>query len=265
MSSAPPTRRLFLTLPLALLLSPIARALGDEGTRRMTYQTEANILYGALRYRLTGAVEERVDRASGRYEVRVDGQGTSFANRGESRGILRGGRWAPLRSASWVKIAGREGRTEIVYDPERRTAHYRSRSETFFLGRFRVADDVVPVPAGIHVDDTMSAFLNHADGYWLPAANGALETRIVRRRRDPREGIDETSGTYRAEIVPVVLRLADDRASGRRTAYIDLTHFSAWAQADTPAQIVFGADGRPERITAKLMFGTSITVRFQPA
>ena len=78
------------------------------------------MLYGALRFRLAGSIDERVDREAGRYEVRIEGQGTSFSNRGESSGVLRDGRWAPLHSASWVKIAGREGRSEIAYDYERR-------------------------------------------------------------------------------------------------------------------------------------------------
>jgi hypothetical protein len=265
MSSVRLARRHFLTLPLALLLGPLARALADEVARRTAYETEVSILYGTLRYRMAGAIDERVDRVAGRYDVRVDGQGTSFSHHGESSGVLREGRWTPLRSASWVKIAGREGRADIAYDHERRIAHYRSRSETFFLGRLRVSDDLVALPPGVHIDDTVSASLNHADGYWLPGAGGTLETHMVRRRLEPREAVAETSESQRAEIVPVVLRLVGDQTGGRRTALFDLTRFSTWALADRPAQIVFGADGRLERVTAPLMFGTSLTVRFQLA
>ena len=265
MSSGSLTRRHFLTLPLALLLAPVARALGEGGARRTSYDAEASVLYGALRFRLAGSIDERVDRAAGRYDVRIEGQGTSFSNRGESSGMLREGRWAPLHSASWVKIAGREGRSEIAYDYERRVAQYRSRSETFFLGRVRAVDDVVPLPPGVHVDDTMSAFLNHADGYWRPGPSGALETRVVRRQREPREGVEETAGTVRAEIVPVTLNLDGEQAGGVRTVSLDITRFSAWALADQPARIVFGPDGRPQQLTSRLMFGTSLTVRFLSA
>ena len=169
-----------------------------------------------------------------------------------------------LHSASWVKIAGREGRSELAYDYERRLVQYRSRSETFFLGRVRAVDDVVSLPPGLHVDDTMSAFLNHADGYWRPGPGGTLETRVVRRQREPREAVEETAGTVRAEIVPVTLNLEGEQASGVRTASLDITRFSAWALADQPARIVFGPDGRPQQLTSRLMFGTSLTVRFLP-
>jgi hypothetical protein len=206
-----------------------------------------------------------VEPAAGRYEVRVDGQGTTFANHAESTGVLRDGRWTPMQSRSWVKIAGREGRTEVAYDYERRLVQYRSRSETFFLGRVRLVDDIVPLPPGEHVDDTMSAVLNHADGYWQPGSDGVLRTRMVRRQRDPREATHEASGTHRAELIPVTLKLDGEGSGGTRTAFFDLTHFSAWAIAGKPAKIVFGPDGRPKEVTSRLMFGTSLTVRFQPA
>src|SRR5262245_41478957 len=141
MSSASLSRRHFLTLPLALLLAPVSSALADGGTRRTGYEAEASLLFGALRFRLAGSIDERVDREAGTYDVRMEGQGTGFSNRGESSGVLREGRWAPLRTASWVKVASREGRTDIAYDYERRLVQYRSRSETFFLGRVRRSEE----------------------------------------------------------------------------------------------------------------------------
>ena len=192
----------------------------------------------------------------------MEGRGSGVENRGEASGILREGRWVPLLSKSWVRIAGREGRTDIGYDHERRVAQYRSRSETFFLGRLRVVDDVVAFPAGTHVDDTVSAILNHADGHWLPEPGGVLETRMVRRRRAAREGSEETHGEYRAEIVPVTLKLVPGPGGGKRMALFDLTGFSSWAVADRPAEIVFEAGGRPEVVTARLMYGTTFTIRF---
>ena len=262
MSSAPLTRRHFLTLPVALLLASAMPARGDGVARRTPYEAEARVLFGTLRFRLAGHIDERVDRETGWYEVRMEGEGTAFANRGESSGVLRDGRWAPLRTASWVKVAGRESRSEIAYDYERRQVQYRSRSETFFLGRVRVVDDVVALPPGVHVDDTMSAFLNHADGYWRPGPGGTMETRVVRRQREPREAVEEATGTVKAEIIPVVLHVDGEQAGVVRSASLDISRFSTWALPDEPARIVFGPDGRPQQLSSKLMFGSSLTVRF---
>src|SRR5262245_62925186 len=109
MSSTPLSRRRFLTLPLALLLAPVSRALADADGRRTTYAADAKLLYGALRYRVAGSIDERVDRAAGRYEVKMEGQGTAFANRAEASGALVDGRWAPVQNRSGGKIGGREG------------------------------------------------------------------------------------------------------------------------------------------------------------
>jgi hypothetical protein len=243
-------------------LQPVAAALAKVDSGRLGYECEVGVFHNALRYRMTGTIDERVDQVEGRYQVRIEGQGSGVANHAEASGMLRDGRWVPLLGKSWAKIAGREGRAEISYDHQRRVAHYHSRSETFFLGRLRVVDDVVAFPPGAHVDDTVSAILNHADGYWRPAPGGVLETRMVRRRRAPREGREETSGEYRAEIVPLVLTLLPGLVDGRRTALVDLTGFSTWALPDRPARIVLEPDGRPAVVTGRLMYGTSFTIRF---
>jgi hypothetical protein len=265
MSSTRSTRRHFLTLALVPLLLPCARALGDVAGRRSTYESEATILYGALRFRVAGTIDERVDRAAGRYEVKMEGQGTGFANRAESSGVLRDGRWVPLHGASWVRIASREGKADVAYDHERRLVQYRAQSETFFLGRLRTVDDVVAIPPGEHVDDTMSAVLNYADGQWQPGPDGVLRTRAVRRRQDPKEATEETGGTHRAELVKVALTLDPEQPDGLRAGYFDLTNFSSWAVAGKPAKVIFGPDGRPQQVTASLMFGTSLSIRFLPA
>jgi hypothetical protein len=262
MLSSRTTRRTFLALPLALVLAPAARALAQDQKRRSDYEVEIGILYNALRYRVAGTLDERVDRAGGRYEMRQEATGTGIASRSESYGVMRGGRWVPVHTASWVRITGREGFTDVSYDYDRQVVHYKSRSETFFLGRLRVVDDLVAIPPGIQLDDTVSAVLNHADGRWLAEPSGALEMRMVRRRRDRREATEEVPGTYRAEIVPVTLKVVPGPADGKRTALVDLTGFSAWALADQPARMVFTADGRPESITARLMYGTTLSVRF---
>src|SRR5262245_16080076 len=103
MSSAPLSRRRFLTLSLALLLAPSARAGAAVEVRRLRYECDVRVLYGALRYRLSGGIEERVDAARGEYQVTIAGEGKGFANRGQSRGVFRNGRWVPLASESWVK------------------------------------------------------------------------------------------------------------------------------------------------------------------
>jgi hypothetical protein len=265
------SRRHLLTLAMAFALAPRPGAAGagaaaaDSQSRRIGYEAEVAAFYAALHFRLTGVIDERVDRVGGHYAVTYEGEGSRLASRGETTGMLRDGRWLPLRTRSWVHIAGREGHLDVGYDYERRLVHYRARSETFFLGRLRVVDDTLPLPPRVHIDDTMSAFLNLADGRWRPGPGGALETRMVRRRRARREGFVEASGEFRAEIVPVFLRFEGDRASGRQTALVDLTGFSSWAQQDEPAQIVLGADGRPELITSRLMYGTTFTIRFLPA
>jgi hypothetical protein len=263
------SRRHLLTLALTFALAPRQGAAGasaaDSPARRIAYEAEVAALYATLRFRVTGVIDERVDRAGGQYAVGHEGEGTGLSSRGETTGLLREGRWLPLRTQSWVKVAGREGRVDVAYDYERRLVQYRSRSETFFRGRLRVVDDTLPLPSGVHVDDSMSALLNLAHGHWRPGPSGALETRIVRRRRDRREGLVEAAGEFRAEIAPISLRLEGDRASGRQTAFVDLTGLSAWAQPGQPAQIVLGADGRPEVITSRLMYGTTFTIRFLPA
>lgn len=264
-------RRQFLTLgvagaigalvPLGAGTRATAAPAGAGETRKSTYEVAAAILYGALRYRAAGTIEEHVDRGAGRYEVKIAGQGTGLANRSEAAGVRQGERWVPVRSASRVSVAGREGRSRIAYDYERRAVAYQARSETFFLGRVRTVDDVVPIPAGVHVDDVVSALLNLGDGVWRPEA-GALQTRMVRRQRVADDGPAEVDRTFRAEIVPVRLAVAPAPGGGRTEALFDLHHFSTWALPRHPARLVFGPEGRPELITARLMFGTSLTIRF---
>ena len=89
-------------------------------------------------------------------------------------------------------------------------------------------------------------------------------TRVVRRQRIPGERPDDAERRYRAELVPFELRVASE-ANGRATALLDMTRFSSWAREEEPARIVFGADRRPESITATLILGTSLAIKFGPA
>ena len=141
MSIEPVNRRDFLTLALALLFAP-TRLAAEQGT----FAADVGILYQMLTFQLKGDVQESIDRGAGRYDVRIAGQGTGIANRIESSGVLRDGRWVPLRGASWFQVRGRESRTQISYDHDRRLVEYHARGETFFLRKLRVVDDVVTVP-----------------------------------------------------------------------------------------------------------------------
>jgi hypothetical protein len=207
-------------------------------------------------------MDEVVDRAAGRYDVTISGEGTQIANRIQSQGVLREGRWAPVRTTSWFQVVGRESRTTLAYDYAAGTAEYRFRGETFLLRRLRVAEDTLPL-SGEHVDDAISAILNYADGRWPAGADGRFRTRLIRRRRPANEGPDDVDKVYGAEFIPFVLKVDVDAETGKPTALFDLSGFSSWARQDRPARIVFGADRRPELIASSLILGTSITIRLR--
>jgi len=231
--------------------------------RRRTYTAEVGILYGLLTFRLDGALSEAIDRVAGHYRVTVVGEGDGIANRLESRGFLQDGRWAPLEGRSWFSVKGRESRTELRYDWTRRTVEYRFRGETFFLRRSRVAEDLVRVPEGLHVDDSISATLNYADGVWPARADGSYETHVVRRKRAEDEGPDDVQQVYRAELAPFALKVDPDPVSGKPTARFDLTYFSSWAKKGEPAHVTFGRDRRPELMSMPLILGSSVKVELR--
>jgi hypothetical protein len=257
------SRRQFLTLALLSLLSPPTPARAEAAHRQGVLDVAVGLLYSALTLGLQGTIEEAVDQRAGRYEVTASGQGRGLASRLHSQGIERAGRWAHVRATGWFQIAGREARTELTYDYERRRVHYQFRGETFFLRRLRVADDTMMIPAGIHLDDVMSAILNYAEGRWPVAPDGAYRTSIVRRRRPENEGPDEIQQSYQAEITPLALRVAVDPQTGKPVATFDLTPLSSWARAGQPARIVFGVDRRPETVSASLILGTSVNIRLR--
>jgi hypothetical protein len=256
------SRRAFLGTALAWVIGRPGRAAGEVDARKGSFAARASILYGAFRFEESGVIDERIDRVGESYEVRISGRGHEMTTDIESTGTLRDGRWAPLRFTDRFVVYGRESRLEITYDYARRAIQYHGRSETFLLRRIRTTDDTVAVPAGMHVDDVVSATLNHAEGRWAPEADGRLATHVVRRRRSPGERPDDAERRYRAEIVPFALQVGTD-AGGRAMAALDLTRFSSWAREDEPARIVFGTNRRPETITATLMLGTSLTIRIE--
>jgi hypothetical protein len=218
-----------------------------------------DLLFGVFRLEQAGTIDETIDRRRGRYEVRIDGQGDGIASAIESHGTLRDGRWAPLHTRSRFVVHGRESRLDIQYDYERGQIDFHGRQETFLLRRLRVTDDLLPVPATGSLDDVVSAALNFADGRWRPVTDGTLATQVVRRRRGAREGTDDVESSYRAEIVPLVLRVEADGVTGRSAARFDLTRFSSWARESEPARIVFGPDRRPAQFSSTLMLGTTVT------
>jgi hypothetical protein len=256
-----PSRRQFLALGLSILLHPRRLFAADPSVRRGPYSADVGILYSMFTFHLEGAVEETVDRAAGRYEVKVVGQGDGVANRIESSGELRDGRWVPLRGASWFSIRGRESRTRITYDYDRRQVEYHARGETFFLRRLRVVDDVIALPEGTVVDDALTASLNYRHGYWKPQPDGRLKTHIVRRKRSDNEGPDDVAGSYKAELLPLELRVEPEPETRKPSALLDLSGFSSWARKDKPARIVFDEQRRPALITGTMALGTSLTIR----
>ena len=269
MSRYPLNRRQFLTLSLKLLLAPalvhtapwLVRA--EPETRRTAYDVDVGVLWNAMTFHLPGTLEEAVDRATGRYEIKAVGQGSKIQNRVESRGMLVDGRWSPAEATSWFLVAGRETRSQTLYDHDRRRIEYHFKGETFFLRRLRVADDVLTIPPDVHVDDVITTVLNYADGRWPPQPDGSYRTHVVRRQRPEKEGPDDVSQAYRAEIVPLAMKVASEPETGKAAASLDLTRFSSWAKERQPARVVFGSDRRPETITASLILGTSITIRLR--
>lgn len=258
-------RRRFLTLALAGALWPTRVVLAQAPTRRGSYVVDVGIMYNMMTFRLAGTIEEQIDRGRGRYEVRFVGEGARIANRVESEGLFRSGRWMPSRATSVFQVAGRESRSEIAYDYGRRTIEYHYRGETFFLRRARVADDVVSIPEGARIDDVISATLNYADGQWPAERDGSFQTSVIRRRRRDDEGPDDVESQYRAELVPFILKVTTAPDTKRSEAVFDLTRFSSWALNDRPARVVFGPSRRPETITCSLMLGTSVTIHLNQA
>src|SRR5438034_1746400 len=213
MSRYPLDRRQFLTLPLKLFLAPLlvntAPWLAHAGaeTRSTQYDVDVGVLWDAMTFHLPGALEEAVDRADGRYEIKAVGQGSKIQNRVESRGMLVDGRWAPLEATSWFLVAGRETRSQTLYDYDRRRIEYHFKGETFFLRRLRVADDVLTIPPGLHVDDVITTVLNYADGRWPPQPDGSYQTAVERRQRPGEEGPDAVCRAYSAEIVQLAMSI----------------------------------------------------------
>jgi hypothetical protein len=158
-------------------------------------------------------------------------------------------------------VRGRESRTQVTYDYERHVIEYHARAETFFLRRLRVVDDVLPLPPGVPLDDAISAALNYREGLWTPQPDGRLHTHVVRRRRKEDEGPDDVAASYRAEVIPLELKIEPDPETRKPAALLDLSRFSSWARESRPARIVFDDERWPALITGSMILGTSVTIR----
>jgi len=248
---------------MAFLVMPLARAYAAVVAHTAPYRVDVTLLYGALTYRIDETLSESVDKAGGRYEVAVTGEGDGIANRIESAGTLRQGRWVPLRTQSFFSVKGRESRSNITYDYTARRVNYHFKGETFFLRRLRVVDDTVPMPDGVHIDDAISATLNYADKLWPSHADGNLQTHVIRRKVASNEGPDDVQARYQAELVPFTLSVAVDAETRKPIGRFDLTRFSSWAKQNQPAQITFGVDRRPEHMNLPMMLGTSVQIRLK--
>ena len=257
------TRRRFLTVPLAALFAPVASVCAETHPRREAYSAEVGLLYDLITLRADGTIYESVDSSARTYDISVIGTGTNVANRIESRGRLIDGRWAPVKTAAWFQVRGRQARSEINYDYVTKKIKYQFRGETFFLRRVRMVDDVINIPPDIQVDDALSAILNYSENRWEASANGQLSTYFVRRRRKDDEGVDDVEPNARAELIQFHLAVHPDPATRKLTAYFDMRPFSSWAVDRNPARIVFTADRRPELITSSLILGTSVTIRLR--
>src|SRR5262249_11768834 len=161
-------RRTVLGMALAWVLAPGRRAAAEPEVKKGNFSARVALLFGAFRFEESGVIEETVDYAAGRYQVRITGTGGDMTTEIESTGALHNGRWAPVRFTDRFLVYGRESKLEVNYDLAGGRIRFQGRSETFLLRRVRVTDDTIAVPPDTHVDDVISATLNYAEGRWPP-------------------------------------------------------------------------------------------------
>ena len=260
------TRRQFLALPLPLLVTS-RRAWGAPAlaARERRYEARIGVLFDLLSFSVSGRITEEVDRTRRRYRVTVEGGGVGVTGRTESAGLIQDGRFMPLETTSVTTVRGRENRTQVSYDLERRIVRFRSVSYTLLLGRRREVDDTVAVPAGIHVDDLVSAELNFAENTLDREPDGSYRVTVARRAWTEDEGADDVAaGGYRAELRTVQFRPTSQPETGRLHALVDLTGFSSWARSGRPARVAFGPDRHLESVESSLILATTFTLRLAP-
>jgi hypothetical protein len=250
---------------LAWLLLPRLGWAGEHSRLGTVYTVDAGVFFGWFRYRMDGLLEERIDRTAKTYTLVASGEGEGIANRIESSGVIRDGRFWPTTTRGLFRVRGRESRVTIDYDYDRSRAEYHHVSHTFLLGRRRTGDDVLTLRPGLKIDDLATASLNYAEGKMEVDAHGFHFTHIIRRARVETEGVDEVRPEgYRAQIVPLRFRVEPDQATGGPAALVDLTRFSSWASSARPARVLFDPDRRIQSIEAHLILGSRVRVVFVP-
>jgi hypothetical protein len=250
------------SLGLALLLPARRAAAAAVASRTWAYRVEISMVFGLLRYTVTGSMVEEIDEGAGRYRMLITGTGTGVSTRIEARGMIDQGRYRPLEMKNLHSLAGRKSWLSISYDYDRGLVDYHTVGHTLLRGRRREVVDVVPMPAAPPVDDAVSTGLNFAAGQLERDADGAYRTTILRRVRPPGEGPEDVApGGYRVQVVPVRFRVEPDPTTGKLVAEIDMAGWSSWARADQPARLVFAPDRRLESIESRLMFGSAIRMR----
>ena len=238
------------------------RAAAAPIVRTVPYRAQAALVFGLFRFTLNGVMEDEVDRAAGRYRVRLAGEGLGVKSTFESTGVIRNGRFAPTATRLRFDIRTRQNRTDITYDHDGRVAHYEHRGETFFLGRVRTGRNTVAVPEGEVVDDFASVVLNHGAGLFDPPGK-VTRVLVLNRARRRGEGLDDVDadGT-RGALLPLSISYVPDPDGAGTVSTVDVSGLSAWAKADDPPKFTFTADRQIERIEAPLALGTSVRVTF---
>ena len=260
------SRRSFLALPLISLVLP-RLAAADAGQQvSRTCDAEIGILFNLITFSLRGRIEEQIDFAAGRYQVKLTGQGAGVTTRTEGEGIIRDGRFKPARVESVHTVRRHDNRTTLAYDYERGLVEYHSVSYTFLLGRRRQADDVLRLRPEQQVDDLFSAELNFAANKLDVDPDGAYRVTVVRRARPADEGPDDIKqGNYGAEFATLRFHAVPEAPGGRLSARMDLSGFSSWARTNKPALVAFASDRHLESIESSMILGTSFTLRFAAA
>jgi hypothetical protein len=259
------TRREILAGSVAAVLSaclPARPAAASLVRRTLAFEAQLGVLFDLLTFSEHGEAVLEVDQARARYRMTLSAAGPGIASWYETEGRIAQGRHLPVRTRALHTLRGREHRLGVTYDYARGLVEYHAVGYTLLLGRRRQADAILPLPAGLDLDDAVSAALNFAAGRLRQGPDGAYETMVVRRVRPEGEGPDDVAPEgYRVEIVPFRFQVERDPGTGAPMALIDLTRWSSWARPGVPARVVFGADGLPQRIESSLILGTTLRVR----
>ena len=251
------------SLVLGLSLPARYAAAAPPAARTFGYRVDISMLFDLLRYSVAGSMVEQVDTSAGRYRVLINGSGAGVSSRVEAQGLIENDRYRPLELKSAHSFVGRPSSLSITYDYARGLVNYHAVGHTLISGRRRQVDDVVVLPPGQPVDDAVSAGLNFAAGRLEQDSDGAYRMAVLRRSRPSGEGPDDvTPGAYRVEVVPVRFRVEPDPGTGKLIAQLDMSGWSSWARADQPARLVFTPERRLESIESRLIWGSTVRMRF---